>query len=99
MTVSERPQAYPISSRARHWRERLTQTVFASRTRKVAFWSATGLVILVVLVIIAAFFIDEPLRQRMEANLNRALQGYTVRIGKLDFHPIGLSLDLEDSLI
>ena len=99
MSVTERHEPYPIGSRARQWRERVAQTVFASRTRKVLFWSATGLVILIVLVIIAAFFIDEPLRQRMEANLNRALQGYTVRIGKLDFHPIGLSLDLEDSVI
>ena len=54
---------------------------------------------LIVLVVIAAFFIDEPLRRRMEANLNRALAGYTVRIGKLDFHPIGLSLELENSVI
>ncbi len=63
------------------------------------FWSAGLLVGLVALVVIAAFFIDEPLRRRMEANLNRALTGYTVRIGKLDFHPIGLSLDLENSVI
>jgi hypothetical protein len=99
MSVTERHQPLPLANRARHWRGRLAQTFFASRTRKALFWSATGIVVLIVLVIIAAFFIDEPLRQRMEANLNRALRGYTVRIGKLDFHPIGLSLDLEDSLI
>ena len=99
MSVTEKQHPYPVGSRARDWRERLARTFFASRTRKVVFWSATGLLTLIVLVIIAAFFIDEPLRQRMEANLNRALRGYTVRIGKLDFHPIGLSLDLEDSLI
>ena len=90
MSVTETHHPYPIGSRARQWRERLARTFFASRTRKVVFWSATGLLTLIVLVIIAAFFIDEPLRQRMEANLNRALRGYTVRIGKLDFHPIGL---------
>ena len=99
MSVTESDHTYPAGTRARRWRGRLGQTFFASRTRKVLFWSATALITLIVLVIIAAFFIDEPLRQRMEANLNRALQGYTVRIGKLDFHPIGLSLDLEDSLI
>ncbi len=99
MSVTESHHPLPLANRARHWRGRLAQTFFGSRTRKALFWSATGLIVLIVLVIIAAFFIDEPLRQRMEANLNRALRGYTVRIGKLDFHPIGLSLDLEDSLI
>ena len=53
----------------------------------------------ILLAVIASFFIDEPLRRRMEANLNRVLVGYTVRIGKLDFHPIGFSLDLENSII
>ena len=28
--------------------------------------------------------------------MNRSLKGYTVRIGALDFHPIGSSLDLDD---
>ena len=74
-------------------------TFFGSKTRKVVFFTAALFIVLVVLSVIAAFFIDEPLRQRMEANLNRALIGYTVRIGKLDFHPIGLSLDLENSVI
>jgi hypothetical protein len=35
----------------------------------------------------------------MEADLNKRLKGYTVRIGRLDFHPIGLSLDLEELTI
>jgi hypothetical protein len=28
--------------------------------------------------------------------MNARLKGYTIRIEKLDFHPIGLSLDLEN---
>ena len=55
--------------------------------------------LLLVIAIVAGFFIDEPLRRRMEARLNSTLQGYTVTIGRLDFHPIGLSLDLEDATI
>jgi len=35
----------------------------------------------------------------MEANINDRLQGYSVRIERLDFHPIGLSLDLENFTI
>jgi hypothetical protein len=49
--------------------------------------------------IYVAYFVDEPLRQRTEARINAALEGYTVRIQRLDFHPIGFSLDLENSVI
>jgi hypothetical protein len=48
------------------------------------------------MLVVTAFFIDEPLRRTMERQLNTRLDGYTVRIGKLDFHPIGFSLDLEE---
>ncbi len=48
-----------------------------------------------VIVGIAAFFIDEQLRRTMERQLNNRLAGYSVRIGQLDFHPIGFSLDLK----
>jgi uncharacterized protein involved in outer membrane biogenesis len=67
--------------------------------KKALVWLAAIFGLLVILVIIAAFFIDEPLRRRTEAKINASLKGYTVRIGKLDFHPIGFSLDLEDSVI
>jgi hypothetical protein len=70
-----------------------------STAAKIGLWTVGILAILVILAIVAAFFIDEPLRRRMESNLNNALKGYTVRIGKLDFHPIGLSLELEGSTI
>ena len=60
------------------------------------FRVALALGILVLLAIALAYFIDEPLRRQTEARINAALKGYTVRIGKLDFHPIGFSLDLED---
>ena len=99
MSVTEPLPTYRSGDRARQWRAAVAHSLFGSKTRKAVFWSASVLVGLALLVVIAAFFIDEPLRQRMEANLNRALAGYTVRIGKLDFHPIGLSLDLENSVI
>lgn len=56
--------------------------------------AAIGILALL-LAIGAAFFIDEPLRKQTEARMNAALRGYTVSIGRLDFHPIGFSLDLE----
>jgi hypothetical protein len=48
------------------------------------------------LVGISLWFIDEPLRAYAERQLNSRIAGYTFRIGALDFHPIGLSVDLEN---
>jgi hypothetical protein len=62
-------------------------------------WIAIALALVVLIAIVAAYFIDEPLRRQTEARINAALKGYTVRIGALDFHPIGFSLDLEDTVI
>lgn len=67
--------------------------------KRALIWLAAIFGFLVVAAVIAAFFIDEPLRRRTEAKINAALKGYTVQIGKLDFHPIGFSLDLENLVI
>src|SRR5512145_3079908 len=63
------------------------------------FWFALGFGALIVAALVAAFFIDEPLRRQTEARVNAALKGYRVSIGALDFHPIGFSLDLEDVVV
>ena len=64
-------------------------------------WMAIGIpiAILLLLAYVVAFAIDEPLRRYTETNMNRALKGYTARIGKLNFHPVGFSLDLHDVVI
>ena len=51
---------------------------------------------LVALAVIASFFVDEPLRRLVVRQMNASLKGYTADIGKLSFHPIGLSLTLHD---
>jgi hypothetical protein len=51
---------------------------------------------LVLLALVAAFFIDEPLRRVVVRQMNQQLTGYRADIGKLSFHPIGLSLTLYD---
>jgi hypothetical protein len=58
---------------------------------------ALGLVLLVAYAV--AFLIDEPLRRYTEMKMNRALKGYTVHITKLNFHPLGFSLDLMDTIV
>ncbi len=63
--------------------------------RRVPIWIASGLAIVVILVIAGSYFIDEPLRRKIESDMNHRLKGYTVRLARLSFHPIGGSLDLK----
>src|SRR6185295_15898007 len=44
----------------------------------------------------ADLLLDEPIRRKVEREMNAALDGYTVRIPKADFHVFGCSLDLEN---
>jgi len=68
--------------------------------RRLAIWLTSVAAALGVLVVVfVRFFIDEPLRRTMERNVNRSLQGYSVRIHALKFHPLAFSLDLIDSTI
>jgi len=48
--------------------------------------------IVAVLTIVFMFFVDEPLRARIEANMNAQLKGYTVRIGRAHLEPLGREL-------
>jgi Domain of Unknown Function (DUF748) len=60
----------------------------------------TGLGAIVVIVVLSVgYFVDEPIRRRMERELNAQLEGYSVRVGAADFHLIGFGLDLEDLVI
>jgi hypothetical protein len=98
MAFADRLRTFDFRGKVQDLRERHRRTTY-STAAKVGLWSVGILAVLVLLSIGVAFFVDEPLRRRMENNINNALNGYTVRIGKLDFHPIGLSLDLENSRI
>ncbi len=51
---------------------------------------------ILLLIVIASFFVDEPMRRAMEKNINRRLTGYTAHIQKVDFHLIGLSVTLRN---
>src|SRR5437870_8251349 len=82
------------------WRSNLSG-LGASVRRHRRLWIFIGVPLAIVLVIAyaIAFLIDEPLRRYTEAKMNRALKGYTVHLKKLDFHPLGFSLDLRDVLV
>jgi Domain of Unknown Function (DUF748) len=62
-------------------------------------WLIGALVGLGIVVIAIGFFSDEPLRRYAEQLLNNNLKGYTVRLGKLDLHPLRFSVDVYDVTI
>jgi hypothetical protein len=62
-------------------------------------WVAGVAVTIVVLLLITAFLLDEPLRRLVERQMNERLKGYTATVKKLNFHPIGFALDLYDVVL
>src|SRR4030095_7539643 len=58
-------------------------------------WGGGILAVILIVIFVLAYLIDEPLRRRVEREMKARLDGDTIRIEKLDFHPIGLSLDLK----
>src|SRR5206468_415958 len=66
------------------------------RLHKGTLWTFGVLAGLIVLLFIASFFVDEPMRRSMEKNINQRLTGYTVRLPRLHFQLIGLSVTLYD---
>jgi len=66
------------------------------RRHRLWWWLAGIPLFLLLIIVLALAFIDEPLRRYAERQFNSRVEGYTFHIGSLDFHPIGLSLDLED---
>jgi Domain of Unknown Function (DUF748) len=55
--------------------------------------------LLIVVIVIVASVIDEPLRQYAEATANDLLPDYRITIGALDLHPLTLSADLHDVVV
>jgi hypothetical protein len=62
-------------------------------------WVLGVLAVLLVLAYAIAFLIDEPLRRTIERQMNARMKGYTARIGYLNVHPIGFSIDLRDLVL
>ena len=68
----------------------------ASHRRRRWAWLIGAPVAFVVIaaVVLVGHFLDEPLRRRLEVELNQSMKGYTVKLPRLDFHPLGFSLTL-----
>jgi hypothetical protein len=63
------------------------------------FWTAVVVAILVAAALIAPRVVEEPLRRRLESDVNRQLKGYRVHIGGLDLQPLALAIELLDTRI
>ncbi|WP_342347918.1 DUF748 domain-containing protein [uncultured Nitrospira sp.] len=50
----------------------------------------------ILLVCLASFFVDEPLREYIETSLNNNLEGYTVKLEAVNFHPLNFSIDFKN---
>jgi Domain of Unknown Function (DUF748) len=62
-------------------------------------WVVGALGVVLLLAYALAFLLDEPLRRMIESRMNAQMKGYTARIGHLNFHPVGFSLDLRDVVL
>jgi Domain of Unknown Function (DUF748) len=67
--------------------------------RKWWIWLIGAMAGLIIATIALGFVIDEPLRRYTERQLNAHLKGYTVRLGKLDLHPLRFAVELFDVVI
>ena len=65
------------------------------KKHSVLLWILGILGTLILIVFIASFFIDEPLRRMTERRVNDRLKGYTVRIEKLHLQLIGFSMTIK----
>lgn len=55
--------------------------------------------VLTVLVVVASFFVDEPLRRNIERRMNESLDGYEVRLPKLRFRLFSLSMAIDGLVV
>lgn len=68
----------------------------ATRSRRVLLGTVVGLCCVVYVV---SFLLDEPIRHRLETQLNGNPDGYAATIRSVRFHPFGFSITLEDTQI
>jgi hypothetical protein len=55
-----------------------------------------GVLAIAVVAVAAAYFADEPIRRVIERQMNQRLKGFSATIRAVSFHPIGLSLTVQD---
>lgn len=69
------------------------------RSSRLFRWGFGVPAVLVLVLYVASYSLDEPLRRKMEKNINRDLKGYSVRLPKLHFQLLDLSLTLKEMTV
>ncbi|UVT17451.1 MAG: DUF748 domain-containing protein [Nitrospira sp.] len=62
-------------------------------------WTVISVAILMVALLGGAYFTKEPLRRYVEKYVNQAVDGYSFHIGRLDLHPLTLSVVLRNVIV
>ncbi|MDQ2869578.1 MAG: DUF748 domain-containing protein [Acidobacteriota bacterium] len=98
MSTRRKPDPEPATKKNRKrgkWHRALSGIRGAGRfSRKTLLRIGAAILILIVLLIVASFFVDEPMRRQMERRMNQSLKGYTVQIPNLHFSLFGGSIAL-----
>jgi hypothetical protein len=96
---NQRSKPFPQTSHTLALLLRIIICVEQSAMSKRWTWITASFVVLIAVVAAVSMLIAEPLRGLIERRLNANLRGYTARLGSVDFHLLGFSLDLNDLVI
>jgi hypothetical protein len=86
----------PARSTPRTHTTRLSPPTLSHRAERALLITAIVLGALGVLLAIASVVVEEPLRHKLEQQLNAKLKGYHATIGRVDLHPLRLGWELDD---
>ncbi|HET9793667.1 MAG TPA: DUF748 domain-containing protein [Thermoanaerobaculia bacterium] len=86
-----RPEA-PPPSRSRARKSGLRTALLA--VPRAVRWVLAAILVLLIVLVVASFFVDAPMRRHMEAKMNESLKGYSVRLPGLHFQLVGMSVTL-----
>ncbi|HEY6065300.1 MAG TPA: DUF748 domain-containing protein [Thermoanaerobaculia bacterium] len=100
---SPKPPEPPVEPRRKYRHDHRKHDTFRGKVGHAAFHFTkhTGQLLLIVLgiillIIVASLFVDEPMRRAMEKNINERLTGYSAHIQSLDFNIFGFSVTLNN---
>src|SRR5262245_42146207 len=81
------------------WKNRLARLWEHRPRARRWYWIGGGALVLLLIAYAAAFLVDEPIRRRVEGQMNARLKGYSVRLGQADFHPLTFAIDFRDLVV
>jgi len=70
-----------------------------NRLSRTGVWAGGALILALLVIFLLSYLIEGPLRQRMEKQINMSLEGYSVELLELDFHPFGFAVTLYDLIV